>query len=191
MVKKILLGLVLVIMVLVVVIAMQPSDFKVTRSTRIAAPPAVVFAQVNDFHAWQAWSPWAKRDPSAEAIFEGPAAGTGAVFKWSGNSEVGQGAMTITESQPNERVLIKLDFQKPFEATNLTEFTFKPVGDQTEVTWTMSGKSNFIGKAICLFMDMDTMVGGDFENGLAAMQTIAESGKTTATENANPRELTD
>jgi hypothetical protein len=176
--KKISIGLAAVLVVLVagfsVVVAMQPSTFRVVRSTTIAAAPADVFAQVNDFHNWEAWSPWAKLDPAAKNTFEGPSSGTGAVFSWSGNSQVGEGRMTIMDSRPSELIRIKLDFVRPMESTCTTEFSFKPQGEQTEVTWSMFGESNFIGKAFCLFMDMDKTVGGDFERGLAQMKAAAE-----------------
>jgi polyketide cyclase/dehydrase/lipid transport protein len=130
---------------------------------------------VNDFHNWEAWSPWAKLDPAAKATFEGPSAGTGAIFKWAGNKEVGEGSMTITESRPSDLIRIKLEFLRPFEATNSAEFTFKPEGNRTAVTWSMEGKNNFIAKAVCLFMNMDKMVGGQFEQGLAQMKDVVEA----------------
>lgn len=178
--KKILIAfivLVAIIGVLAVVVAMQPSEFRITRSAAIAAPPAAVFAQINDFHNWDAWSPWAKLDPAAKNSFEGPAAGKGAIFKWVGNSEVGEGSMTITESQPNDLIRIKLDFIKPFEDTSTAEFTFMPEGKQTVVTWTMFGQHNFLSKAICLVMNMDKMVGGKFDEGLASLKAAVEGGK--------------
>jgi hypothetical protein len=172
---NILLGLLAIVVVLAIVIAMQPADFQVSRSATMAAPPAAVFGQVNDFHNWDTWSPWAKRDPNATNRFEGPPAGEGAKFYWSGNSEVGEGSMTLTESRPNELVRIQLDFVRPFTATNDVEFTFKSEGDnQTAVTWSMAGKNKFLGKAIGLFMDCEKMVGDDFEKGLANMKAIVE-----------------
>jgi len=173
-VRKILLVLVLLIAGFVGLVAMQPSDFRVRRSAAMAADPAAVFAHVNDFHKWEAWSPWAKRDPNAKNSFEGPESGKGAVFKWSGNAEVGEGSMTLTESVPNQLVRIRLDFIKPFEDTADVEFYFQPEGDQTRVTWTMSGRNNFIAKAMCLFMNMDQMIGGDFEQGLKNMKSVVE-----------------
>jgi uncharacterized protein YndB with AHSA1/START domain len=177
MLKKILFALVVIVVVLGVVIAVQPSDLRVARSATIAAPPADVFAQVNDFHNWDAWSPWAKLDPKATNSFEGSSSGKGAIFKWSGNHEVGKGSMTVTESQPNELIRIKLDFVEPFEGTNTAEFTFKPQGDQTLVTWTMTGQKNFVCKAIGLFMNMDKMIGDKFEEGLANMKSVVEAKK--------------
>ena len=174
MLKKIFIVLVLVLIVFAIVVARQPDEFQVERTATISAPAADVFAQVNDFHNWKAWSPWAKLDPAAKNTYEGPSAGTGAIFKWSGNSDVGEGTMTIVESHPNDLIRIKLEFVKPFEATNITEFTFKPEGDRTVVSWKMSGRKNYISKAYCLFVNMDEMVGGDFEKGLAEMKVIVE-----------------
>jgi hypothetical protein len=175
MLKKILIGLVVVILVFCVIVATRPSDFRVERSAVVAAPAPVVFAQVNDLHNWNAWSPWAKLDPTAKQTFEGPRAGTGAALAWAGNKNVGEGRMAITESRPSEFIRFRLEFIKPFAGTNTAEFTFKPQGDQTAVTWTMSGHQNFIAKAICMFMDMDKMVGGQFERGLAQMKSVAEA----------------
>ena len=175
MLKKILLAVAVIILLFVIVVAMQPADFRITRSTTIAAPAETVFAHVNDFHKWDAWSPWAKLDPAMKQSYEGSAAGTGAIYTWDGNKDVGTGRMTLTESRSNELVRIKLEFLKPFAAVNDTEFTFKPEGNQTAVTWSMTGKNNFIAKAFSLIMNMDKMVGGDFEKGLAQMKTLAEA----------------
>jgi uncharacterized protein YndB with AHSA1/START domain len=155
-------------------VALQPTEFRIARSQRMAAEPATVFAQVNDFHHWEDWSPWIKLDPNAKATFEGPSEGEGAIFRWAGNAEVGEGSMTITDSRPHERIRIRLDFLKPFEDTADAEFTFEPQGDETLVTWSMSGQNNFIGKLFCLFMDMDEMIGSKFEEGLASIQAIVE-----------------
>jgi uncharacterized protein YndB with AHSA1/START domain len=179
MVKTILIGLAAIVAVLVLgflgVVAMQPNEFSISRSAALAAPVSEVFDQVNDLHKWQAWSPWAKLDPNAKNTFEGAPAGEGAVFRWSGNDEVGEGEMTITESRPGELVRFKLHFIKPMEDTCDTVFTFKPEGEKTTVTWTMSGKNNFMGKAFCLLMNMDKMIGDKFEEGLASMKAIVEA----------------
>ncbi len=172
---NILIALAVVILLFVGVVAMRPADFRITRSTNIAAPPGVAFAQVNDFHNWKAWSPWAKLDPEMKETFEGQSSGTGAIYAWEGNNKVGQGRMTILDSHPGDQIRIKLEFIKPFAATNTAEFTFKPEGDGTSVTWSMFGKNAFMAKAFGLFMNMDKMVGGDFEKGLAQMKTVAES----------------
>jgi uncharacterized protein YndB with AHSA1/START domain len=174
-IKKILIVLLLLVIGFVIVVALQPADFRVERTATISAPPSEVFAQVNDFHNWNAWSPWAKLDATMKQTFEGPAAGTGAVYTWVGNKEVGEGRMTITQSRPNELVQIKLEFIKPFEANNTTEFTFKPQGGQTAVTWAMFGKNNFMAKAFHLSFNMDKMVGKDFEKGLAQMKAVSEA----------------
>jgi hypothetical protein len=173
----ILIVIAVVVALLVVVIATRPADFSITRSTTISASPQAVFPQVNDFHNWEAWSPWAKIDPEMKMTFAGPAAGAGAVYTWTGNSKVGEGRMTIVESRASDLVRIKLEFLKPFAATNATEFTFQPQGSQTAVTWSMSGKRNFMTKAMGLVMSMEKMLGGQFDQGLAKMKVIAETGK--------------
>lgn len=173
--KKILIGVAVLIAVFVVVVAMQLEEFRVERSVVIAAPPAAVFAKVNDLRTWQEFSPWAKLDPNAKATFAGPETGAGSSFAWAGNSEVGEGTMTIVESRPHELIRFKLEFVKPFEGTNDAEFTFKPAGAQTEVTWSMSGKNNFFFKAVGLFIDCDKMIGPQFEEGLANLKALSEA----------------
>jgi hypothetical protein len=175
MLMPILTAIAAIIGVLVIVVAMRPDDFCVTRTATMPAPSAVVFAQVNDFHKWDAWSPWAKMDPACKNTFDGSPAGTGAVFSWAGNRKVGAGRMTILESRPSDLIQIRLEFFKPFKATNTAEFTFKAEGNQTLVTWSMSGKNNFMGKAFGLIMNCDKMIGGDFEKGLAQMKSILEA----------------
>lgn len=172
---KILIALVLIVTVFAIVVTFQPAEFRIERSTVIAAPPAVVFAQINDLHRWDAWSPWARLDLAMRTTFEGPPAGPGAIYAWAGNSKVGEGRMTILESRPTELIRIKLEFLKPFKATNTTEFSFNPAAGQTAVTWSMSGRRDFMTKAFCLFMDMDKMVGGDFEKGLAQVKSLVEA----------------
>ena len=174
MLKKILIGAVVFILILTAVIIMQPADFRISRSLTILTPPSVVFSQVNDFHNWQAWSPWAKLDPAAKYTFEGPSAGTGAIFRWAGNHQVGEGSNTIIESRPNELVKIQLEFIKPFQATNTAEFDIKTQGENTFVTWRMYGKNNFMSKAFGLFMNCDDMVGQQFEKGLNDLKSVAE-----------------
>jgi hypothetical protein len=175
MLKKILIGLAVILVIFLVVVSMQPGTFRVERRALVIAPPEIVFAQVNEFHNWEAWSPWAKLDPNAKMTYSETTSGTGASYAWEGNSKVGAGKMTITDSRPAEYVAINLEFLKPFKATNLTEFAFTPIHGGTMVVWSMSGKNNFIAKAMCMFMDMDKMVGGDFEKGLAAMKAKAET----------------
>jgi Polyketide cyclase / dehydrase and lipid transport len=173
--KKIFIALAVIVIVFVIVVAMQPSEFHVARSAAISAPAPAVFAQVNDFHKWEAWNPWGKIDPAMKQAYEGAPAGTGAIYTWVGNKEVGEGRMTITESHPSELIRIKLEFFKPFAGNSVAQFTFKPEGDQTVVTWSMAGENNFMAKAIHLFMNMDKMIGGQFEKGLAQMKSIVEA----------------
>jgi hypothetical protein len=178
MIKKILLGALIVIVLVLaigcVVIALQPAHYHIERTATMNDPAPVVFNQVNDFHKWDAWSPWAKLDPNMKTNFEGAPAGNGAVYSWTGNNDVGEGRMTITDSKPGELVKIKLEFIKPWTATNATNFMFTPQGNQTAVKWTMDGDNTFLGKAFGLFMNMDKMVGGDFEAGLAKLKAVAE-----------------
>jgi hypothetical protein len=169
-----------VVVVVAVIAALQPADFRITRTATISASPPTVFAQVNDFHRWQAWSPWAKLDPAMNQNYEGPPAGTGAIYTWAGNNKVGEGRLTITDSQPSDLIRIRLEFLRPWKATNATEFTFKPQGDQTVVTWTMTGQKNLMLKAFGLFTSMDKMAGGDFEKGLAQMKAVAEAASKTS-----------
>ena len=175
MLTKILIGLAVAIVLLLIVIASRPTHFRYVRSTKIAAPPATVFGLVNDFHRWLAWSPWEKLDPNLQRTYEGPTSGAGAVYSWVGDKNVGEGRMTLIESRPNERIGLKLEFFKPFVATNSADFVFKQIGDQTEVTWSMEGDYNFMTKAIGLVMNMEKMCGGQFAEGLANMKQIAES----------------
>jgi len=172
---KILIGIAVIVVVFVVVVALQPSDFRIERTTTIAAPANAVFAQVNDFHKWEAWSPYDKIDPALKRIYSGAPAGVGAIYEWDGNKHVGEGKATITESRPNEWVQIRLDFLKPFAATNMAEFSLVPQGGQTAITWSMTGRNNFMFKAVGLFMNMDKMVGAQFEQGLAQLKTLVET----------------
>jgi uncharacterized protein YndB with AHSA1/START domain len=174
MLVKILIALAVIVVGLVAVVAAQSSTFRIARSATISAPPERVFAEVNDLHQWEAWSPWLKADPAAKTAYEGAPAGTGAAFRWSGNKDVGEGRMTITESRPNQLVRLKLDFMRPFASTSVAEFTFAPDGNRTLVTWSMTGDKNFMAKAIHLVLDMDKMVGGKFDEGLAQMKAVAE-----------------
>jgi uncharacterized protein YndB with AHSA1/START domain len=181
MLGKLLLGLVVVVVVLAIVVATRPSTFHVERSIVITASPESVFAQVNDFHSWAAWSPWEKLDPKMEKTFSGPSAGAGATYAWnSENSKVGQGRMTIERSDLPSSVSVKLEFIKPFTATNTVTFTMIPVATQTRTTWAMDGHNGFLGKLFHLVMNMDKMVGGDFDRGLAALKSVAEAVRGSA-----------
>lgn len=177
MLKKILLILATIVVIILVVAAFQPDEFRVTRSTTIAAAPATVFAEVNDFRRWQAWSPWEKLDPAMKRSFDGPAAGVGAIYGWDGNNEVGAGRMTLTDSRPGELVRVRLEFLKPMEAQSTAEFTFRPEGNGTAVTWTMFGKNHYLAKVMCLFMNMDKMLGTQFEQGFASLKAVVEAKK--------------
>lgn len=173
--KKIVVGILVIVVVLVAVIATRPSAFAIERNGQISAPPEAVHPLINDFHQWTLWSPWEKLDPNLKRTYEGPTAGPGAVYAWVGNSEAGEGKMTILESKPNEKVDIKLEFLKPFAATNTTLFKLTPEAGGTKVTWRMEGNNNFICKAFSMFMDVDKMVGKDFETGLANLNTAAQA----------------
>lgn len=173
MLKYILGGIVAIVAVFAAVVAFQPTDFRVERTAQINAPASAVFAQVNDFRGWSAWSPF-ERDPAMKRSFEGPPSGVGTSYAWSGNDEVGEGRATIVESRPNELVRIKLEFVRPFAATNIAEFTFKPASNSTAVTWAMTGERNFIAKAMCLVFDGEKMVGGEFEKGLAQLNAVMQ-----------------
>lgn len=175
MLKKIALGLGFLIVVLVIIVATRPADYQVERQITIAAPAPVIFTKINDFHEWQHWSPWEKLDPNMKKTYSGPTAGVGAMYAWDGKRDVGKGQMTITESLPPERVRIKLEFFEPWTATNTTTLSITPaaVGSST-VTWQMVGHHNFIGKAFALVMNMDKMLGADFDKGLQRLKELAE-----------------
>ncbi|MFP2963004.1 SRPBCC family protein [Myxococcus sp. 1LA] len=173
MLKKILVGLAAVILLFVGFVATRPDTFTYQRSAVLPVSSDVAFALVNDFHRWTEWSPWDGLDPQQKRTYSGPASGTGADYTWVGNDQVGEGRMTITDSKANEQVTIRLEFIKPFAATNTTTFTFSPTEGGTQVVWAMSGENNFMSKAMSLFMDMDAMIGKDFEKGLATMKDVA------------------
>ena len=168
------LALAVIGIIFIVVVAGQPCEFKLSRCTKISAPPAKVFPHVNELRRWDAWSPWAKLDPDAKNSFSGPDAGSGSVMAWDGNKKIGAGQMTITESCANELIRFRLEFFRPFKATNAAEFNFRSEAGQTIVIWTMTGRSNFFFKIFGLFKNCDDMVGKDFENGLASLKSVAE-----------------
>jgi uncharacterized protein YndB with AHSA1/START domain len=172
--QYVIIALVLVVVAILIYASMQPDAFRLERATTIKAPPDRIYPLIADFHAWAAWSPWEKKDPAMKRDFSGSASGMGARYAWEGNKSVGTGRMEITEVAAPTRVVIRLDFLKPFEATNTAEFMLKPQADATTVTWSMSGKSNFLSKVMCTFMSMDRMVGPDFEAGLAKLKAVAE-----------------
>ena len=191
MARRILLGLLVVIAIVVVgfivLVMMQSEEFHVSRSTNINASPEAVFPHVNNFHNWNAWSPWAELDPNAEYSFPGPNAGKDAEFHWDGNDDVGAGFMKIHESIPHEKVRYELTFIRPYEDTCEVEFRLEPEGEGTEVTWEMNGENdNFMAKMMCMLMDAEAMVGKDFEKGLAKLKQVAEQGATEATDDPAP-----
>ena len=174
MLKTIALIIVLAIAALLVFAATRPDTFSVQRSATIQAPPEKIFAVVNDFHRWTEWSPWEKLDPGMKRTQSGAPSGKGAIYEWYGNSKAGAGRMEIIESTPAAKVGIQLDFIKPFEGHNIAEFTLAPKGETTNVTWTMHGPAPFISKLMQVFVSMDTMIGKDFEAGLANLKTVVE-----------------
>lgn len=167
-------GFLVILMLFCAVVAMQPSEFHYNRSTVMLAPAATIFPYVNDAKKMHEWSPWVQMEPDAEFSFEGPQAGVGAIAKWSGR-KLGTGSSTITESVPDSHVTYRLDFLKPLKATNTAVITLKEDGGQTRVTWEMSGKSNFIGKAMNLIFDCEQMVGEQFSRGLAMLKGKVEA----------------
>jgi hypothetical protein len=174
MLKKVVLALAVAVVGFAAVVASRPSTFRVERSITIAAPVELPFGIVNDFHQWRFWSPWEAMDPKMKKTFDGPYAGPGAIYAWSGNDQVGKGKMTILESKPYESIRIQLEFLEPWAATNLTTFTYQPVPEGIQMTWAMEGQNSFVGKAFSMFADMDGMIGKDFENGLATIKTLTE-----------------
>jgi len=175
MLKKVLLALAIALMIVGLVIQFQPNSYSVERSISIAAPATAVFPLVNDFHQWGEWSPWEKLDPAMKRTYSGPPSGTGSVYQWSGNSQAGEGRMTIADSQSPSTVGINLEFIKPFPASSVTTFHLQPEGSGTRVNWNMTGASNFMTKAMGLFSSMDKMIGPDFEKGLAQLKARAEA----------------
>ncbi|HEX7812829.1 MAG TPA: SRPBCC family protein [Burkholderiales bacterium] len=174
MLKVIVLVLVVLVAGVLIYAATKPDTFTVQRSASIKAPPEKIFPLINDYRNWAAWSPYETRDPAMKRTFGPTTVGKGATYAWDGNKEVGQGSMEIQESVPSSRVTIKLDFLKPFEAHNRVEFTLQPQGDTTRVSWNMRGPAPFFSKVMQVFINMDKMVGRDFETGLANMKAVAE-----------------
>ena len=170
----ILLAVAVLLVIVLIVAARRPSAFHIERSITIAAPPERSFALVNDFHAWGGWSPWEKLDPAMQRTFGPVASGAGATYAWKGNSKAGEGEMTIEQSERPSRIVIRLEFLKPFAATNTATFAFAAVAGGTRVTWGLDGRFSFVPKVFSLVMNMEKMIGSDFERGLAAMKTLAE-----------------
>lgn len=171
-------GIVVVVLIagVLIVAAMQPDTFRVERTTAIKAPPEKIFPYLNDFEKAMAWSPYEKKDPAMKRKFSGATGGKGAVYEFEGNKEVGAGRIEIIESVPSEKVVLRLDMLKPMKGSNTVEYLLNSKGDVTDVTWAMHGHAPFISKLVCLFFNMDKMVGGDFESGLAALKAVVETG---------------
>lgn len=174
MIKLLVVVVLLSIAVILLYAGTRPDRFRVERSVRIRAAPEVIFAILGDFHNWADWSPWEQLDPAMKKTWQGAASGVGAVHEWEGNGKVGQGRMEIVEASAPNRLLIKLDFFKPFEAHNVAEYNLEASGDETDVTWAMYGPNRFVTKVMGLFFSMDKMVGGQFEDGLARLKALAE-----------------
>lgn len=174
MLKKILLIVVVLIACVLLYATTRPDTMHVERTATINAPPEKIFPYINDFRQWTAWSPFEKLDPDMKKTYGGAERGRGAVYEWAGNSQAGQGRMEITDSIEPSRVTIKLDFIAPFEGHNVAEFRLAPEGNATAVTWTMDGPTPYMAKLMGVFVNMDTMIGSDFESGLASLKTIAE-----------------
>jgi len=172
--KNIAIAVVVVIAAILIYAANQPDNFRVERSATIKAPPDKIFPVINDFHSWGAWSPWEKLDPAMKRTYSGSASGKGAAYAWEGNSKVGEGRMEIMDASPPSKVTIKLDFLKPLEGHNTAEFALEPKGDSTNITWSMYGPSPYIAKIMGVFVSMDSMIGKDFETGLANLKAVAE-----------------
>lgn len=174
MLKKIAIGILAVVVIILGLALAQPNSYSVSRSIVIKAPAEKIYPLISDFHQWGAWSPWENLDPNMKRTFTGAASGAGAVYSWEGNDAVGAGRMEITGAQPPSKIDIKLDFLKPIASQNNTVFVLKPQGDRTDVVWTMSGPSSFMTKLMGVFVSMDKMIGPDFEKGLASMKAAAE-----------------
>ena len=176
MLTGILLGIGAIIAAALISVSLQSADFLIERRQRIAASPEELFPQINNLQLMYVWSPWSALDPNCKVEHVGPSSGVGAKQLWNGNNKIGEGSMEIVASQPFEQVLYKLCFVRPFKAENSVSMTLKPAADnQTEVTWSTSGKHNFMGKVMCLIMNIDKMVGKDFEKGLASFKSLVES----------------
>jgi polyketide cyclase/dehydrase/lipid transport protein len=154
--------------------ATKPDSFSVERATSVTAPPDKIFPLIDDFHQWGSWSPYENKDPAMQRSYSGAASGKGAVYGWDGNSNIGSGRMEILDSSAPAKIVIKLDFFKPFEGHNTAEFTILPQGDATHVNWRMHGPASFISKLMQVFMNLDHMIGKDFEIGLANLKRLAE-----------------
>ena len=160
---------------MLILAAIKPDTFSVQRGAVMTAPPQKIFSLINDFHQWGNWSPWEIKDPAMKRSFSGAESGRGAVYAWDGNKNVGSGRMEILEASTPSKIVIKLDFFTPFEGHNTTEFTMLPQGDATSVNWVMHGPAPFMSKLMQVFMNIDKMIGKDFEAGLVNLKSLAET----------------
>jgi uncharacterized protein YndB with AHSA1/START domain len=167
--------IVVLIALLLVFAATKPDTFRVQRATNIDAPPEKIFSLVNDLRSHGLWSPWEKKDPAMKRTYSGAADGPGAVYEWDGNNNIGKGRMEITQTTPPSRVTFKLDFIRPFEGHNIAEFTLDARGESTDVTWAMHGPNRYLSKVMSLFLNIDRMIGKEFEAGLANLKLLTET----------------
>ena len=182
MIKAIAIIVVVLLAGILIFAATRPDTFRVQRSTSIKAPPEKIFPLINDLQRWGAWSPYEKRDPAMKRTFGATTAGKGAVYEWDGNKSVGKGRMEITDTAPPSTIVIKLDFIAPFEGHNVAEFTMDPkvdpkggaTGGDTNVSWAMRGPAPFVSKVMQVFLNLDRMIGKDFEEGLGNLKALAE-----------------
>jgi uncharacterized protein YndB with AHSA1/START domain len=166
--------LAIAIVIVLILAATRPDTFSVQRATTIKAPPERIFPLINDFRQWASWSPYENKDPAMKRSFGGAASGRGAVYAWEGNKNVGSGRMEIMDASAPSKIVIKLDFFTPFEGHNTAEFTMLPQGDATNVTWLMHGPAPFMSKLMQVFINLDNMIGKDFEAGLANLKRLAD-----------------
>lgn len=175
MVRKILLAVLVLVAAFFAYVATRPDTFHIERTAVVHAPADVVYARIDDFHRWREWSPWEHLDPAMQRTYSGADKGVGAVYQWKGNDKVGEGRMTITNATAPSQVDLQLEFLAPFKATNQAALALSPGDGGTTVKWTMDGKQNLMSKTMCVFINMDKAVGGDFERGLAALDSVAAS----------------
>ena len=166
--------LAIAIAAVLILAATKPTTLRVQRSVSINAPPERIFSLISDFHQWVTWSPYEQKDPAMKRTYSGTERGRGAVYAWDGDKNVGSGRMEILDVSAPSKIVIKLDFFKPFEGHNTAEFTMLPQGDGTHVTWLMHGPANFMSRLIQVFMNLDNLIGKDFEAGLANLKTLTE-----------------
>lgn len=170
---KIAIAVIVIIALVLIYASTKPDTFHVERSINIKAAPEKIFALINDFHLWNDWTPYNK-DPAMKKTYSGNDRGVGAHYAWEGNKEVGKGEISITETTPPNKIVMDLHMIEPFEGHNVATFTLSAAGDSTKVTWSLDDKQKFIVKVIGIFMNMDKMIGGDFETGLARLKVTAE-----------------